>query len=119
MTDVKKMLIEEWMKEKEILDSLDVINDGDAYERQLKRVADLEKHIVDLDINQTDNNVKYAMSDDENKRSKWKFAGELAKATIPVIGACAMGLVSMKWEKLDTLTSTAGKASLRDALKFK
>lgn len=119
MTDVKKMLIEEWMKERDILNGLDVKKDGEAYERQLKRVAELERNIVDLDKNRMDNATKATLSKDEEKNTMVKFVGDLLKASIPVIGACAMGLVSMKWEKLDTLTSTAGKASLRDALKFK
>lgn len=119
MTDVKKMLIEEWKKERDILNDLDVKNDSEAYERQLKRVAELERNIVDLDKNRMDNAVKATLSIDEKKNTMIHFVGDLLKASIPVIGACAMGLVSMKWEKLDTLTSTAGKASLRDALKFK
>lgn len=119
MTDVKRMLIEEWMKERDILNGLDVKKDGEAYERQLKRVAELERNIVDLDKNRMDNATKTVLSKDEEKNTMVKFVGDLIKASIPVIGACAMGLVSMKWEKLDTLTSTAGKSSLRDALKFK
>ena len=119
MTDVKEMLIEEWKKERDILNNLDVKNDSEAYERQLKRVAELERNIVDLDKNRMDNAVKATLSIDEKKNTMVQFVGDLIKASIPVVGACAMGLVSMKWEKLDTLTSTAGKASLRDALKFK
>lgn len=119
MTDVKKMLIEEWKKELDILNDLDVKNDSEAYERQLKRVAELERNIVDLDKNRMDNAMKATLSADEEKKTKIQFVGDLLKASIPVAGAFAMGLISMRWEKVDTLTSTAGKSSLRDVLKFK
>lgn len=119
MTDVKEMLIEEWKKERDILNGLDVKKDSEAYERQMKRVAELERNIVDLDKNRMDNATKTILSKDEEKNTKVKFVGDLFKASIPVAGAFAMGLISMRWEKVDTLTSTAGKASLRDALKFK
>lgn len=119
MADVKAMLIEEWKKERNILNDLDVKKDGEAYERQLKRVAELERNIVDLDKTRIDSETKTALSKDEGKNTKIKFVGDLFKAFIPVVGASAMGLISMRWEKVDTLTSTAGKASLRDALKFK
>lgn len=119
MTDVKKMLIEEWKKERDILNNLDVKNDGEAYERQLKRVIELERNIVELEKGMNDAAAKSLVSKRESTDSKWKIVGDIIKGSIPVVGACAMGLVSMRWEKLDTLTSTAGKASLRDALKFK
>lgn len=119
MTNVKEMLIEEWKKERDILNNLDVKNDGEAYERQLKRVIELERNIVELEKSMNDAAAKSLVSKRESTDSKWKIAGDILKASIPVIGASAMGLISMRWEKVDTLTSTAGKASLRDALKFK
>lgn len=119
MTDFKEALIVEWKKERDILNGLDVKKDGEAYERQMKRIADLERNIVDLDKNRMDNAAKFTLSKDEEKNSKMRFVGDLIKTSIPVVGAFTMGLISMRWEKVDTLTTSAGKSSLRDALKFK
>lgn len=119
MTDFKEALFVEWKKERDILDGLDVKKDGEAYERQVKRVAEIERNIVDLEKNRMDNEAKVTLSKDEEKNSKMKFVGDLIKTSIPVVGAFTMGLISMRWEKVDTLTTSAGKSSLRDALKFK
>ena len=44
---------------------------------------------------------------------------DTARIIVPVASAFAMGLIAMKWEKTDTLPSSAGRSSLRDLLRFK
>ena len=44
---------------------------------------------------------------------------EWAKVWVPTVGAFTMGIITMIWEKTDTLTLTPGKISLRDLLSFK
>lgn len=56
---------------------------------------------------------------DELKDRRNRTVIEIVKIGVPTTAACVMGLVSMVWEKTDTLTLTAGKSSLRDVLKFK
>lgn len=116
---VREQLIKVWEIEVKNLSSLDVKEDGEAYERQLKRVNELERNIVELEKSMNDTEAKTLVSKRESADSKWNLAGDIIKASIPVVGAFTMGLISMKWEKLETITSTAGKTSLRDAMKFR
>lgn len=116
---VREQLIKVWENEVKNLASLDVKEDGEAYERQLKRVNELERNIVELEKSMNDTAAKTLVSKRESTDSKWNLAGDIIKASIPVVGAFTMGLISMKWEKLETITSTAGKTSLRDAMKFR
>ena len=116
---VREQLIKVWEIEVKNLASLDIKEDGEAYERQLKRVNELERNIVELEKSINDSATKTLVSKRESTDSKWSLASDILKASIPVAGAFAMGLISMKWEKLETITSTAGKTSLRDAMKFR
>lgn len=51
----------------------------------------------------------------QKKRNKIEWA----KVIIPTVGAATMGIVTMIWEKTDTMTFTPGKNALRDILSFK
>lgn len=132
MSEIKELLLDEWSREKKILNSLDVKNkeDNTAYGRQLDRVTNLEKLIVDLEKKELDIEAKaceldievQAKSDQiqaEEKSNKTRNRIEICKIGVPVVAAFVMGMISMRWEKVDTLTSTAGKSALRDILKFK
>ena len=66
-----------------------------------------------------DEQFKHMEIDAEKRDRKTRNLIEVTKIVVPVTAAFAMGLISMKWEKIDTLTTTAGKSALRDILKFK
>ena len=124
MSETKDLLKDEWMIEKEKLSTMDYETHGEMYKIQTDRVMNLEKLMTDIDkveietediderlkIHEIETNAK------DQKRRNWI---DTAKVVVPVAGAFIMGLISMKWEKTDTLTSSAGRSSLRDILKFK
>ena len=55
----------------------------------------------------------------EIKELKAKNRLEVVKIVVPTTAAFVMGIISMNWEKFETMTTTAGKSALRDILKFK
>ena len=110
MSETKDLLKDEWMIEKEKLSTMDYETHGEMYKIQTDRVMNLEKLMTDIDKVEIETNAK------DHKRRNWI---DTAKVVVPVAGAFIMGLISMKWEKTDTLTSSAGRSSLRDILKFK
>lgn len=132
MSVLKELLMTEWGKEKNMLAELDVKNKEDsvAYSKQADRVEHLEKLLVDLEKKELDidaaagkldieEHVRCEQIRAESKSNKTRNAIEIAKIGVPVVAAFAMGLISMEWEKIDTLTSTAGKSALREVLRFK
>lgn len=132
MSEMKDLLLTEWEKEKSILNGLDVKNkeDNGAYSKQVERVANLEKLLVDLEKKELDIDAEAGKLDieehvrceqirAENESQKTRNVIEICKIGVPVVAAFAMGMISMKWEKIDTLTSTAGKSALREILRFK
>ena len=119
-----------WRKEIETLNEIDVDSQESLYKAQLERVTSIEKMLTDLEKAEMDSDEKrYCRDMDEQfkhieiyaeKRDrKTRNLIEVTKIVVPVTAAFAMGLISMKWEKIDTLTTTAGKSALRDILKFK
>lgn len=130
MSNMKKQLEEVWLEEKATLDVMDFEKQKDAYKLQVNRVSELEKLLVDLekaelDVDKVaagqdiDERIKYRQMEEEKHNQRNKNIIEAAKIGVPVVAAFVMGLISMKWEKEDTLTSSAGKSALRDILKFK
>lgn len=132
MSEMKERLLEEWEKEKDILDGLDIKDkeDNGAYSKQADRVEHLEKLLVDLEKKELDmSSISWKLDSEEkvrkeqmkaeDKTNKTRNIIEACKIGVPVVAAFAMGLISMKWEKVDTLTSTAGKSALREILRFK
>lgn len=126
----KKQLEEVWVKEREYLSEIDPNNQKDLYKAQAERVNAIEKQLTDLEKTENELSEKVASREvdaqlrleqleSDNKDHKARNRVEWAKVIVPVVGAFTMGLISMKWEKVDTLTSTAGKSSLRDILRFK
>lgn len=132
MSEMKELLLTEWEKEKSILDGLDIKNkeDNGAYSKQVERVSNIEKLLVDLEKKELDidaaagkldieEHVRCEQIRAEEKSQKTRNIIEVYKIGVPVVAAFAMGMISMKWEKVDTLTSTAGKSALREILRFK
>lgn len=127
---IKEQLEEVWVEEKETLAQMDFEKEKDAYKLQVNRVSELEKLLVDLekaelDVDKVaagqdiDERIKYRQIEEDKKDRRNKNIIEAAKIGVPVVAAFVMGIISMKWEKEDTLTSSAGKSALRDILKFK
>ena len=132
MSEMKERLLEVWEEEKNILDGLDIKDkeDNGAYSKQADRVEHLEKLLVDLEKKELDmSSISWKLDSEEKVRkeqmkaedrtNKTRNIIEACKIAVPVVAAFAMGLISMKWEKVDTLTSTAGKSALREILRFK
>lgn len=126
----KDELKEVWSKELEHLYEIDPANEKERYKVQAERVSHIEKQITelektDIEVDERatnkdiDERIESERIESDNKNQKTKNAIEVLKIVVPVVSAFAMGLISMKWEKTDTLTSTAGKSSLRDILRFK
>ena len=127
---IKEQLEEVWVEEKETLAQMDFEKEKDAYKLQVNRVSELEKLLVDLekaelDVDKVaagqdiDERIKYRQIEEDKKDRLIRNGIEVAKIGVPVVAAFVMGIISMKWEKEDTLTSSAGKSALRDILKFK
>ena len=89
--------------------------DGQMYKIQADRVMNLEKLITDIDKVEIETEEKAVSKDiderlklqeietnaKDQKRRNWI---DIAKVVVPVVGAFTMGLISMKWEKTDTVT---------------
>ena len=119
-----------WRKEIETLNEIDVDSQESLYKAQLERVTSIEKMLTDLEKAEMDSDekrycrdmdeqFKHIKIDAEKRDRKPRNLIEVTNIVVPVTAAFAMGLISMKWEKIDTLTTTAGKSALRDILKFK
>ena len=126
----KTELKDVWRKEIETLNEIDVDSQESLYKAQLERVTSIEKMLTDLEkaemdndekryCRNTDEQFKHIEIDAEKRDRKTRNLIEVTKIVVPVTAAFAMVLISMKWEKIDTLTTTAGKSALRDILKFK
>ena len=130
MANVKELLEKQWEEEKDKLVDIDPEKMKEQYRLQVERIGQLEKLISDIERTEVEVEEKAASRyieeqlerdkiESENKNAKTRNKIELTKVIVPVVGAFVMGLISMKWEKLDTLTSTAGKNSLKDLIRFR
>lgn len=126
----KDELKDVWRKELEYLSELDPNADKELYRTQMNRLDSIEKQLTELERTELqvesdaanhdiEEQIKRDQMELDRKDRKTKNRIEIGKFVLPVAAAVGMGLFSMKWEKIDTLTSTAGKSSLRDVLKFK
>lgn len=115
------MLVEEYLREREILRKMQEENevDLDRYEVQVKRVSDLEgrllenrKQIMDLGIKMDDMNIA-----ENNSKSERKI--KVLGITAPLAAGMIMGFASMHWEKVESMLYTVGKAAFRDIMKFR
>lgn len=131
MSEMKKLLLDEREDIKSKLESIgDVEKSKSEYGMMVNRITDVEKLLVDLEKKELEVEAEAARQDiDESLRTKQMSEDkksqrnrnivEVVKIGAPIVAAFAMGIISMKWEKVDTLTSTAGKSALRDILRFK
>ena len=130
MANVKELLLEQWEEEKAKLVEIDPEKMKEQYSLQVERITEIEKRLTDIERTEIEVEEKASSRDMdleleikkievENNNTKTRNKIEVAKILVPVSAAVFMGFVTMKWEKVDTLTSTAGKASLRDLLRFK
>ena len=126
----KKQLEEVWVKELEYLSEIDPNNQKELYKAQTERVNQIEKQLTDLEKSENELSEKEASREVDEQLRREQIESdvkvqtkrnqiEAAKVFAPIVAAFTMGLISMKWEKVDTLTSTAGKSSLREILRFK
>lgn len=123
-------LMEVWIEEKEKLGRINPETQKELYKVQSDRVTELEKRLTDFSKTELEVEEKAAsrdmddatkqqqMSEDRKTRRNQNII-EILKIGVPTTAAIVMGLISMKWEKTEVLTSTAGKSSFRDLLKFK
>ena len=129
MTSVKELLLKQWEEEKLKLAETNP-EKKEEYRLQVERVNQLERQLTDLEKTEIEVEEKSASRcieeqlerdkiDVEIKTNKSRNRIEVAKIVVPVAGAFAMGIISMVFEKTDVLTSTAGKNSWRDLIKFK
>lgn len=129
MTSVKELLLKQWEEEKLKLAETNP-EKKEEYRLQVERVNQLERQLTDLEKTEIEVEEKAASRyieeqlerdkiDVEIKTNKSRNRIEVAKIAVPVAGAFAMGIISMVFEKTDVLTSTAGKNSWRDLIKFK
>lgn len=114
---LKEKLEEQWVNELATLSEMD-IND-ECYDIQVSRVEHLEKLMADLDKAELEASTKMEQLESEKSEQKRKGKLEIYKISAPIVAAFLMGCISMVWEKTDTVTSTAGKLSLRDLIRFR
>lgn len=121
---VKQTLKEEFESQMAELAKLEV--GSDKYKLTVDGVTKLADRIIEIEKNEKDAELKeYQIGNEaesinaEINNNRTRNVIEVVKVGVPVAAAFAMGIISMKWEKLDTLTSSAGKSALRDILRFK
>lgn len=121
---VKQTLKEEFDSQMALLHKMDV--GTEAYKLTVDGVTKLADRIIAIEKNERDAEMREWQLGNETesinaqiKTDRKRNWVEVAKIAVPTIGAFTMGIISMKWEKLDTITSTAGKNALREILRFK
>lgn len=112
-------MMDTWMSEYDKLLNIDIEKDLEGYKVQAERVTELDKRMVDILKSENEYDVKTDENKTRRKIEKFKSVTDFLKGTLTLAGAFAMGIISMNFEKADTVTSTAGKSSLRDVIKFK
>lgn len=119
-----------WVEAQEYLESIDPSKEGDLYKAQLNRVNEIEKRLTEIEKTEIEvedraasrdmeEQLKKQQMEDEKKVQKTKNRIEIAKIAVPTAAALVMGFVTMVYEKTDIMSSTAGKASWRDLIRFK
>lgn len=128
--NVKDELKGVWRSEIQKLERMDPKEEHGLYTATQARIVELEKRLTDLEkteievgekaeARKVDEKLKLGQMEEVVKDRKNRTWVEITKIAVPVVAAFVMGAISMKWEKSDTLTSTVGKSSLRDILKFR
>lgn len=130
MSEMKKLLLDEREDIKGKLERIDAEQNKSEYGMMVNRITDVEKLLVDLEKKELeveaeaarqdiDESLKTKQMSEDKKSQRNRNIVEVVKIGAPIVAAFAMGIISMKWEKVDTVTSTAGKSALRDVMRFK
>lgn len=123
-------LKKKWVEEYEYLESIDPKEESDLYKAQLNRINEIEKRLIDVEKTEIEvderaagrdieEQLKRQQIEDEKKCQKSKNRIEVAKIAVPITAALAMGIGSMIFEVGHINSSTAGKASWRDLIRFR
>ena len=121
---VADYLEKEFTEEMSELENLEM--GTDAYTSSINGATKLADRLItiqknndeyDTKIREIESNERVRMAEIEQNKDRKKL--EWAKVIVPVVGAFTMGLITMIWEKTDTMTLTAGKSSWKDLISFK
>lgn len=125
---IKTTLTEEFNDQMKDLHKLEV--GTEQYSTAVNGVTKLADKIIDLEkieiereerIKDRDTEIELKSQQMEiDKRDKRnQNLVNVVKIAVPTVAGFAMGIISMKWEKLETITSTAGRQALKDIIRFK
>lgn len=121
---VKQKLEDEFESQMNLLSNMDV--GTDEYAKTVEGVSKIADRLIkiqqlndeyDLKSREIENAKENRIQEEEQARKKNRI--DWGKVIVPTVGAFTMGIITMIWEKTDTLTSSAGKSALRDILPFK
>lgn len=121
---VADYLEKEFTEEMSELENLEM--GTDAYTSSINGATKLADRLItiqknndeyDTKIREIESNERVRMAEIEQNKDRKKL--EWAKVIVPVVGAFSMGIITMIWEKTDTMTLTAGKSSWKDLISFK
>lgn len=121
---VKQKLEDEFESQMNLLSNMDV--GTDEYVKTVEGVSKIADRLIkiqqlndeyDLKRIEIENAKENHIQEEEQARKKNRI--DWAKVIVPTVGAFTMGIITMIWEKTDTLTTSAGKSALRDILPFK
>ena len=121
---VKQKLEDEFESQMNLLSNMNV--GTDEYVKTVEGVSKIADRLIkiqqlndeyDLKSREIENAKENRIQEEEQARKKNRI--EWAKVITPTVGAFTMGIITMIWEKTDTLTLSAGKSALRDILPFK
>lgn len=125
---IKTTLTEEFNDQMKDLHKLEV--GTEQYSTAVNGVTKLADKIIDLEkieiereerIKDRDTEIELKSQQMEiDKRDKFnQNLVNVVKIAVPTVAGFAMGIISMKWEKLETITSTAGRQAFKDIIRFK
>ena len=116
--------------EEEFEDQMNQLNEmelgSESYTKTVEGVTKLADRLIAIQKNNDEYELKSREIDAEKEareqealQAKKRNQIDWAKVIVPTAGAFTMGIITMIWEKTDTLTSSAGKSALRDILPFR
>lgn len=121
---VADYLEKEFTEEMSELENLEM--GTDAYTSSINGATKLADRLItiqknndeyDTKIREIESNERVRMAEIEQNKDRKKL--EWAKVIVPVVGAFSMGIITMIWEKTDTMTLTAGKSAWKDLISFR
>ena len=98
----------------------------DQYVKTVDGTCKLADRLIAIQKNNDEYDLKLRQMEEEKLKreeealqNKKRNRIEWAKVIVPTVGAATMGVVTMIWEKFDTMTLTSGKTAFRDILSFR